>query len=108
MGGNGDHDRAVGRLTQLPSTAMRRLLSILAVVCAGVLVACGSARDEARDGLVNQLVNDGGLSRSVAECVVDGFFEDRTTDELREFFERDELTEAERAEFVRLGQACNG
>lgn len=49
-----------------------------------------------------------GLSRSVAECVVDGFFEERTTDELREFFERDELTDAEEAEFVRLGQQCSG
>lgn len=104
MGRDGDHGRAVAGVTPLPSTPMRRLLPILAVV----LVACGSARDEARDGLVDQLVDDGGLSRSVAECVVDGFFEDRTTDELREFFERDELTDAEQAEFARLGQACSG
>ena len=105
MGGDGDHARAVRPLTAVPSTPMRRL-PILAVVLVA-LVACGSARDEARDGLVNQLVDDGGLSRSVAECVVDGFFEDRTTDELREFFERDEHTNAEQAEFVRLGQACS-
>jgi hypothetical protein len=80
-----------------------RLPAVLAVV----LIGCASARDTARDGLVDQLVNDGGLSRSVAECVVDGFFEDRTTDELREFFDRDELTDAEQAEFVRLGQECS-
>lgn len=103
MGVDGDHGRAAHCVRALPSTAMRRLMILLAVA----LVACGSARDEARDGLVNQLVSEGGLSRSVAECVVDGFFEDRTTDELREFFERDELTDAEQAEFVRLGQACS-
>ena len=85
---------------------MRRPHLLLVFVVA--LVGCASARDSARDGLVDQLVNEGGLSRAVAECVVDGFFEDRTTDELREFFDRDELTAAEQAEFVRLGQQCSG
>ncbi len=83
---------------------MRRVLLLLLVA----VVACASARDTARDGLVSQLVDEGGLSRSVAECVVDGFFEDRTTDELREFFERAVLTDAERDEFARLGQQCAG
>jgi hypothetical protein len=73
-----------------------------------VLVACASGRDTARDGLVGQLVDEGGLSRAVAECVVDGFFENRSTDELRAFFEREELTDSERAEFARLGQRCGG
>jgi len=85
---------------------MRRIVSIVVVAVAAV--GCASARDTARDGLVNQLVDDGGLSRSVAECVVDGFFEERTTDELREFFDRDELTQAETEEFARLGQQCAG
>ena len=71
------------------------------------LVGCASSgRDEARDGLVDQLVDEGGLERSVAECVVEGFFDERTTEELREFFERDELTDAEQAEFVLLGEEC--
>ena len=89
-------------------TATVVLMSRLWPVVAVVLVACASARDTARDGLVDQLVDEGGLSRSVAECVVDGFFEDRTTDELRQFFERAELTAAERDEFARLGEQCTG
>jgi len=82
-----------------------RALSALALSFA--LFGCASSgRDDARDGLVDQLVTEGGITRSVAECVVDGFFEDRSSDELNEFFDRDELTEDERAEFVRLGQEC--
>jgi len=86
---------------------MVRVLSALALSFA--LVACASSgRDDARDGLVDQLVSEGRISRSIAQCVVDGFFEDRSTDDLREFFERDELTDAEQAEFARLGEQCAG
>jgi len=84
-----------------------RMLSVL-IVSFGLatLVGCGSVRDRARDDLVDQLVVDGGLARPVADCVVDKFFEVRTTDELKKFFEREGLTDAENAEFARLGQEC--
>ncbi|MGB8858197.1 MAG: hypothetical protein WCC60_03025 [Ilumatobacteraceae bacterium] len=81
---------------------MRRLLPLLLVL----VVACASTRDRAHDDLVDQLVGEGGLSRSVADCVVDKFFEVRTTQELKEFFDREGLTDAERAEFARLGEEC--
>ena len=71
-----------------------------------VLIACGSVRSHARDDLVGQLVDEGGLERSIAECVVDKFFEQRTTLELKQFFQREGLTPAERVEFARLGQEC--
>jgi len=83
-----------------------RLLSAL-IVSVGLvtLTGCGSVRDRAHDDLVDQLVS-GGLARPVADCVVDKFFEVRTTQELKEFFEREVLTDAERAEFARLGEVC--
>jgi hypothetical protein len=37
---------------------------------------------------------------------VDRFFAERTTEELKAFFEREGLTDAERAEFQRLGEEC--
>ncbi len=86
---------------------MPRLLSALIVslgLC--VLAGCGSVRDRAHDDLVDQLVDDGGLARPVANCVVDGFFAERSTEELKEFFAREGLTDAERAEFARLGTEC--
>ena len=84
-----------------------RLVAVLIVsIGLATLSGCGSVRDRAHDDLVDQLVGEGGLARSVAECVVDKFFEVRTTEELKEFFERKGLTEAENAEFARLGQEC--
>ena len=83
------------------------MLSVIIVSIGLVTVAgCGSVRDRAHDDLVDQLVGDGGLARSVADCVVDKFFEARTTEELKEFFEREGLTEAESIEFARLGEEC--
>ncbi len=83
------------------------MLSVL-IVSVGLvtLVGCGSVRDRAHDDLVDQLVNEGGLARPVADCVVDRFFDARTTEELKEFFQREGLTEAEAAEFARLGDEC--
>lgn len=70
------------------------------------LAACGSSdRHDARNSLVQQLV-DGGLQRPLAECVVDAFFKDKSDDELRGFFDRPELTPDERAEFEALGAQC--
>lgn len=69
--------------------------------------ACGESRSRqrARSDLVEQLV-EGGLEPQVAECVVEGFFDARNDDELRAFFEREDLTADERDEFARLGEAC--
>ncbi|MBP9052133.1 MAG: hypothetical protein KBF94_05885 [Ilumatobacteraceae bacterium] len=84
----------------------RSLLLVLASMSLVTLVACGTVRDRARDDLVEQLIDEGGLQRAVSECVVDKFFEVRTTQELKEFFAREGLTDAERAEFARLGVEC--
>jgi len=87
--------------------AVPRMLSALIVSLGLFVVAgCGSVRDRAHDDLVDQLVDDGGLPRPVAGCVVEGFFAARSTEELKEFFEREGLTDAERAEFARLGDEC--
>lgn len=75
-------------------------------VCLLALPACGSPRDNARDDFVEQFVQEGGLPRAVAVCVVDAFFAARSTDELKAFFARTQLTDAERAEFARLGEHC--
>ena len=84
------------------------MLSLLIVSIGLVTVTgCGSVRDRAHDDLVDQLVTEGGLPEAVAGCVVDKFFEARTTEELKEFFARKGLTEAESAEFARLGDECN-
>jgi hypothetical protein len=85
----------------------RRLLAVaVAVVTVSVVSACGGGgRGEARDELVDQLV-EGGLERPVAECVVGQFFDNHTDAELKAFFDRDELTDAERAEFASLGRGC--
>ncbi|MCB1000732.1 MAG: hypothetical protein KDB40_15665 [Acidimicrobiales bacterium] len=87
----------------------RRVTPIVAsVVAIAVLgTACGDSRSRqrARTELVDQLVA-GGLERPVADCVVEGFFVVRNDAELRDFFARDELTEAERAEFAELGEDC--
>ena len=71
-----------------------------------VVVSCGpSPRDDARDTLVKQL-EGGGLDQPTAECVVAAFFEGKTDDELKGFFDRPQLTPEETAEFAALGQKC--
>jgi hypothetical protein len=86
---------------------MRRLLVVpLLALSIGGLVACRSVRDDARQQFTQQLQDEGGLPPEVAKCVADRFFEERTTDELKEFFERVGLTDAERAEFKQLGDEC--
>lgn len=83
----------------------RRGWAVVALVA--VVVGCGSPpRDEARDSLVEQL-QEGGLDRQTAECVVAAFFEDKTDAELEGFFEREQLTPEEAAEFASLGQRCS-
>jgi hypothetical protein len=80
-----------------------------AMVIVALLAAsgCGEsrARREARGELVDQLV-EGGLSEQVADCVVEAFFDARNDDELKDFFARETLTDDEREEFARLGEAC--
>ena len=78
------------------------LIVVLVVAVAG----CGSQpRDEARDSLVKQL-QDGGLDPKTAECVVSAFFDRKTNEELKGFFDRPEQTPDEAAEFAALGQRC--
>ena len=78
----------------------------LAIVVVVVLAGCGpTARDDARDTLVEQL-QDGGLDHKTAECVVSAFFEGKTDAELKCFFDRPQLTPEEAAEFASLGERC--
>lgn len=92
-------------MTRIGRDGARRCSAALVVI--GSLVGCGGgwARSQANDDFVDQLV-DGGLDRTIAECVVDRFFEGRSDDELESFFDRPEVTEAENEEFAELGQAC--
>lgn len=88
---------------------MRRAVpALLLVLLLGPgLAACRkSSRPEARTAFITQLQQDGGLTRDAAECIVERFFADRTDQELKEFFERTELTPAEAEEFGRLAQQC--
>jgi hypothetical protein len=81
---------------------LRRILLVALVVVA----SCGSQpRNEARDSLLKQL-EDGGLDAETAECVVNAFFEGKSNEELKGFFDRPELTPEEAAEFAALGQRC--
>jgi hypothetical protein len=76
------------------------------VVMIAIVTSCGSsARNDARDSLVKQL-EDGGLDQPTAECVVAAFFEGKSNDELKGFFDRPQLTPEEAAEFAALGQKC--
>jgi hypothetical protein len=78
----------------------------LLVVFVATVAGCGSQqRDEARESLVKQL-EDGGLDSETAECVVSAFFENKSNEELKGFFDRPELTPEEAAEFAALGQRC--
>jgi hypothetical protein len=101
-----EHGSRVGRyragVRRLMPLSLTMMLSLLVLP----LVACASTRDRAHDDFVDQFVDEGGLSRTLAECIVDGFFEDRSTEELKEFFDREGLTDAEEQEFTRLGEAC--
>ena len=79
---------------------------ILLVALVGAAASCSSPpRDEAHDSLVGQL-EEGGLDRPTAECVVTAFFDDKSDAELQGFFDREELTPEEAAEFAALGQRC--
>ncbi|MEY4173833.1 MAG: hypothetical protein RI900_998 [Actinomycetota bacterium] len=86
---------------------MRRSMVVLLALMLPVLGGCRkSSRPDARAAFVTQLQQEGGLTPDVAECIVDRFFADRTDQDLKEFFERDELTIAEAEEFGRLAEAC--
>ena len=82
-------------------------MAALVVVALLAVAGCGNGRDrrEARDELVDQLV-EGGLPEQVADCVVEAFFDVRNDDELQDFFARETLTDDEREEFARQGEAC--
>ena len=83
---------------------VRRLVLVILVVAA---TSCSSPpRDEARESLVDQL-EEGGLDRPTAECVVTAFFDGKSDAELQGFFDREELTPDEAAEFAALGRSCS-
>jgi hypothetical protein len=84
---------------------MRRRRWLLVVVVA-VVASCGSTpRNDARDSLVKQL-EDGGLDQPTAECVVAAFFDGKSNEELKGFFDRAQLTPEEAVEFAALGKKC--
>ncbi len=84
---------------------MFRRCCVLVLLVVSV-ASCGSqARDDARASLVQQL-EDGGLDQKTAECVVAAFFEGKTNEELKGFFDRPQLTPEEAVEFAALGQRC--
>lgn len=86
---------------------MRRAAVVLLALMLPVLGGCRkSSRPDARTAFVSQLQQEGGLTADVAGCIVDRFFADRTDQQLKEFFERDELTIAEAEEFGRLAEVC--
>ena len=87
---------------------MIRIRRRLLVATIAIVASCGSTpRDDARESLVKQL-EEGGLDQPTAECVVTAFFEGKTNDELKVFFDRPQLTPEEAAEFAALGQKCAG
>ena len=86
----------------------RRLLATAVAAVALVVTSCGDKpRDDARVSLVQQL-EDGGLDQRTAECVVAAFFEGKTDQDLKGFFDRPQLTPEEAAEFAALGEKCRG
>ena len=84
---------------------MRRLRCLLVVVVVTSLSCAPNPRNDARDSLVKQL-EDGGLDQRTAQCVVAAFFDGKTNDELKGFFDRRQLTPDEAAEFAALGKKC--
>jgi hypothetical protein len=88
--------------------SMRRLLAVL-LASTGLVWFAGcseSSRGSAQDEFVQQLIDEGGIDPAIADCIADRFFELRTDADLKEFFEREELTDAESAEFRAIGAAC--
>ena len=87
----------------------RRAVAGLLVVLALLPVTAGcrsSSRPRARTAFIEQLQQEGGLTRDVAQCIVDAFFAERSDQERKAFFDRKELTAAESEEFGRLAQQC--
>ena len=84
------------------------LLAVLLALTAVVSFAgCSkSSRGSAKAEFVQQMIEEGGIDPAIAECIADRFFELRTDADLKEFFEREELTVAEAEEFGRLAEAC--
>jgi hypothetical protein len=86
---------------------VRRLIVLCVLLPLFSLAGCAvNPRDHARTDFVNQLEHDGGITHDQAVCIVDKFFAHRTTDELKAFFARKNLTDTERAEFAALGKQC--
>ena len=98
----------VGRLVGSVRSVRRPLaLVVLPLLAVSLVVGCSAnPRDHARADFITQLETEGGISHEQATCIVDKFFEHRSTAELKAFFARKVLTEAERTEFATLGKQC--
>jgi hypothetical protein len=92
---------ATSRATRVSSIALS-----LAVAFALLTGCATSYRDKAIHEFRDQLVNDGGVSRPVADCIVDKFFDGMATSDVRQFFKDPELTDTESARFAEIGTEC--
>jgi hypothetical protein len=101
--------REVAQLGQRarPQAPLALVVAAMALTVSGA--ACGArfgdSRRDVRDRLVEDLTSPG-IPPELAACVVDGFIETRSDDQLQDFIDRAELTDEERDELSRLRRAC--
>lgn len=77
--------------------------TLVAALCALSLVAAGCGDDFDRDGAIDEMVEETGLDRSTATCIVDDivdeFGEDRVTSD-------DQPTDEEQVKITEIMTAC--
>jgi hypothetical protein len=102
------HDVTLGRpVGSVRSVRRPFAVIVLPLLAVTVMVGCAAnPRNHARADFITQLQTEGGVTQEQATCIADKFFEHRTTAELKAFFARKNLTDAERAEFATLGKQC--
>lgn len=92
----GTLDRMVRRLATVAFTAV-----LVTSACSPTRVSRAELVDSYRRELVQQGVRDG-----QARCLTDKFFGALTDEQLREFQQRDRLTDAEKQRFADLAEEC--
>ncbi len=84
---------------------------MLVIALSGGAAGCADrtlTRDQLEDRYVSDLV-ESGIEEDVAACVIEGFFDELTDAELRDFnLDGDELTPAEQQRIAELTLACAG
>jgi hypothetical protein len=73
---------------------------IWATVVAGLFVlgaGCTGEKDVSRENIIDDLVEDAGVSTSAAECVADGIFDEFRQAEINEIDKTDSLDELDEA-----------